>query len=247
MCYPRLPVHPGLLTRVGFASNRSSVLVWQVQSYSCECVSVTHNDLLECYTVSDVSLCWNTKKIRKKKVLSSVFSPALLQRKSWNQVGRLIINLLQRDQRPTSWRLYTMLSSLKFCVSLGFDDQEGKRGGGCINCSRIPPLSWILITTKNPCTPQSQPLENHRRLAIPQLSRSLSLSRLYFSLALPLYLAQSHSSLLPWFLEQYIQLIKKKTVKQAWSGDATRASLRAESPQQARPHAYFSAHSMLQC
>ena len=39
MCYPRLPVGSGLLTRVGVGSSKSSSLVWQVQP--CPCLSVT--------------------------------------------------------------------------------------------------------------------------------------------------------------------------------------------------------------
>ena len=39
MCYPRLPVGSGLLTRVGVGSSKSSSLVWQAQL--CPCLSVT--------------------------------------------------------------------------------------------------------------------------------------------------------------------------------------------------------------
>ena len=41
MCYPRLPVGPGLLTGVGVGSRKSSNLVWQVQPFRCLCLSVT--------------------------------------------------------------------------------------------------------------------------------------------------------------------------------------------------------------
>ena len=40
MCYPRLPVDPGLLTRVGVGTSKSSSLVLQVYPFSCLCLSL---------------------------------------------------------------------------------------------------------------------------------------------------------------------------------------------------------------
>ena len=43
MCYPRLPVGSGLLTRVGVGSSKSSSLVWQAQLWLCPSVTVPCN------------------------------------------------------------------------------------------------------------------------------------------------------------------------------------------------------------
>jgi hypothetical protein len=44
MCYPRLPVGPGLLTGVGVGSSKSSSLDFQVQLFCCLCLSFCKPD-----------------------------------------------------------------------------------------------------------------------------------------------------------------------------------------------------------